>query len=173
MFFIELQSVFLTDIFCFGLTSSVIQPLCNIFFYHQLSHRIRRNANITFVLTPPSAQWQHWPAKKNPRLNFQCSVTFSPAIYEYESLFSPSRSNLSNFYNKGLKINKTGDLYAVFKLKLANKINVLQTWSVSQKIYFLALCKISNFRSVPSQKKNFKVKLLLCKGVYITLASIF
>ena len=48
--------------------------------------------------------------KKFPRINFHCSVRFSPAEYEYESRFFSSRPDFSKFYDKGLKINKIGCL---------------------------------------------------------------
>ena len=48
--------------------------------------------------------------KKFPRINNQDSVRFSPAEYEYESHFSPSRPDSPKFYDKGLNINKIGCL---------------------------------------------------------------
>ena len=65
--------------------------------------------------------------KKFPRTNFQDSVMFSPAEYEYESRLFPSRPDFPKFYDKGLNINKIGCLQVVFLLKLTNKINVLHT----------------------------------------------
>ena len=38
---------------------------------------------------------------------------------------------------------------------------------------FSPLCSLSNFKSFPSPKQTFKINLLSCKRVYITLASIF
>ena len=52
----------------------------------------------------------HWPAKKFPRINFQDSVRFSSAEYEYESRFFPSRPDFPKFYDKDLNINKIGCL---------------------------------------------------------------
>ena len=47
--------------------------------------------------------------KKNfPRINFQYSVSFSPAEYEYEGHFFPSRPDFPKFYDKSLKIIKIG-----------------------------------------------------------------
>ena len=44
------------------------------------------------------------------RINSQDSVRFSPAEYEYESLFFPSRPDFPKFCDKGLNINKIGCL---------------------------------------------------------------
>ena len=44
--------------------------------------------------------------KKFPRVNFWHSISFSPAEYEYEKHFFPSRQDFPTFYDKGLKINK-------------------------------------------------------------------
>ena len=52
----------------------------------------------------------HWPAKKFPRMNFQYSVSFSPAEYKYERHFFPILSKFLKFYDKCLKINKIGCL---------------------------------------------------------------
>ena len=46
--------------------------------------------------------------KKFLRINFQYSYSFSPAAYEYESHFFPSRLDFPENYDKGLKINKNG-----------------------------------------------------------------
>ena len=48
--------------------------------------------------------------KKFQRMNFRYSVSFSPAEYEYESRFFPSRSDFPKFYDKVLKISKIGCL---------------------------------------------------------------
>ena len=48
--------------------------------------------------------------KKFPGINFQDSIRFSAAEYEYESRFFPSRPDFPKFYDKGLKINKIGCL---------------------------------------------------------------
>ena len=63
--------------------------------------------------------------KNFPRINFQHSVSFSPAEYEYERHFFPLRPDFQKFYNKGLKINKIRCLWLVFMLKLTNNFNVL------------------------------------------------
>ena len=53
----------------------------------------------------------HYTAlQKKPRINFQYSVSFSPAEYRYESHFLPSRPVFQKFYDKDLKINRIGCL---------------------------------------------------------------
>ena len=46
--------------------------------------------------------------KKSQEIFFQYAVSFSPAEYEYETNFFPSRSDVPKFYGKSLKINKIG-----------------------------------------------------------------
>ena len=48
--------------------------------------------------------------KNIPRMSFQYSLSFSPAEYEYESHFFPSRPAFPKFYDKGPRINKIGCL---------------------------------------------------------------
>ena len=48
--------------------------------------------------------------KNFPRIRFQYSVSFSPAEYEFESHFFPSRQYFPKIYDKCLKINKIGCL---------------------------------------------------------------
>ena len=110
--------------------------------------------------------------KKISMINFQYSVSFSPAEYEYTSHFFASRPDFPKFYNKGLKINKIGCLEVVFMLKLNNKFDVLHTWSVSQ-VYFSLLSPFWNIKSVPSSKKNLQNKFIIMWGVYKTLACNF
>ena len=52
---------------------------------------------------------------------------FSPAEYEYESHYFPSRLDFPKKYDKYLKINKIDCFQIVFKLKLTIKLNTLQT----------------------------------------------
>ena len=46
--------------------------------------------------------------KNFPRINFQYSYSFSPAEYEYENQFFPSRLDFPENYDKGLKTNING-----------------------------------------------------------------
>ena len=46
--------------------------------------------------------------KNYRKINFQYSVIFPPAEYEYENHFFPSRPDFPKFYDKCLKNNKIG-----------------------------------------------------------------
>ena len=65
--------------------------------------------------------------KKILRIYFQYSGSFSPAEYENESHFFPSRPDFPKLCDKGLKIKEKGCLQVVFIQKLTNKENVLHT----------------------------------------------
>ena len=54
--------------------------------------------------------WITLTCKKITGMKFCCSVGFSPAEYEYESQFFPSRSGFTKFYDKSQKFNKIGCL---------------------------------------------------------------
>ena len=61
---------------------------------------------MTRLLRCANVHLLHWPTKKIPRIKFRYSVRFSPADYEYESHFFPSRQDFPKFYDKGLEVSK-------------------------------------------------------------------
>ena len=66
---------------------------------------LHANSNRTYVYPVEN----YTGLQKNfPIINFQYSVSFSPAEYEYESHFFPLRLDFPNNYDKGLKIIKIG-----------------------------------------------------------------
>ena len=64
--------------------------------------------------------------EKFPRKNFQHSVMFSPAEYEYECHFSIT-SRFSEMFKQRRINKKKGCLQVVSMLKVTNKFNVLHT----------------------------------------------
>ena len=93
--------------------------------------------------------------KKIPKINFQCSVSFSPAEREYENHFFPSLPDFLQFNDKGLKINKIG----FYRLCLCWNLLTNSMFCIREvflREYFSTVCPVSNFRSAPSQKKTPK-----------------
>ena len=101
-------------------------------------------------------------------INFQFSVSFYSADYEYERHFFSSRPDFPRFHDKGLKINKIICLQVVFMMKLTNRLNVLLTWSVSQGILFTLMHNFKlKMRSFPKKVLQNKFIIML-RDVYNT-----
>ena len=69
-----------------------------------------------------------------PRINFQYSLRFSPAEYEYINHFFPARPDFPKNFVKGLKITLNGCFYLILMLKITIKFNAMHAQNSSKGV---------------------------------------
>ena len=76
---------------------------------------------ITLTISDALAgKFNNYDLQKIPNIWFSI-LSLSPVEYEYENHFFLSRPDFPKFFHKGLKVNKTGCLLAVFMLETSEK----------------------------------------------------